>query len=55
MSFSRGGTEVFIISVLPSCFNFDSSKEKVSRAKRKVASLCLGILYLMFEYQTMPA
>ena len=46
MSCSRGGTEGFKIAVLLSCFHFVGSEEKVSRAKRKLISSCLGIIYL---------
>ena len=40
------GRRVLKISVLPSCFHFFGSEEKVSRAKRKLFSLCLSIIYL---------
>ena len=38
--------ENFKIAVLPSCFHFVGSEEKVSGAKRKSVSSCLGIIYL---------
>ena len=37
---------VFKLAVLSSCFHFVGSEEKVSRAKRKLVSSCLGIIYL---------
>ena len=37
--------ENFKIAALPSCFHSIGSEEKVSRAKRKLVSSCLGILY----------
>ena len=38
--------ENFKIAVLSSCFHFVGLEEKVSRAKRKLVSSCLGIIYL---------
>ena len=34
------------IAVLPSCSHFVGLELKVSRAKRKLVSSCLGIIYL---------
>ena len=44
---AKGGTEVFKFAVLLSCFHFVGSEEKVSRAKRKLVSSCIGIIYLV--------
>ena len=38
--------ENFKIAVLPSCFHFVGSEGKMSCAKSKFVSSCLGILYL---------
>ena len=38
--------DIFKIAVLPSCFHFVVSEEKVSREKMKLVSSCLGIIYL---------
>ena len=43
---AKGGAEDLNNSVLVLSFHFVSSEEKLSRAKRKLVSSCLGITYL---------
>ena len=43
---AQGGTEGFKKSVLVLSFHFSGLEEKMSRAKRKLISSCLGITYL---------